>query len=146
VTPLLHRHYERICKACGYTWVVTRALAELRPPSINRFEALGETIGAGRAEGSGEAAIGAVEAEEDARLESYEESRRCPSCGIDDFTERPVTKAHPADEPARRPEAGDPPLGQLSGDGQTFWDGTAWISTVSGDGAMRWDGTHWVPN
>ncbi|MGA2520155.1 MAG: hypothetical protein ABSG81_04970 [Acidimicrobiales bacterium] len=125
---------------------MTRGEAELHPPSINRFEALGESGLAGRVEGSGAAAIGSVEAEENARLESYEDTRRCPSCGVDDFTERAVTKAHPADEPARVVETGGPPLGRLSGDRKTFWDGTAWISTVSDDGTLRWNGTHWAPN
>jgi len=146
VSPRLHNDYERTCRACGYSRVVTRGQAELHPPSINRFEALGETSGVGRVEGSEAAAIGSVEAEEETRLEAYEDTRRCPSCGIDDFTERPVTKAHPADEPARGAETGGPPLGQLSTDRQTFWDGTAWISTISEDGKMLWDGTHWTPN
>jgi hypothetical protein len=146
VSPLLHNHYERTCRACGYSWVVTRGEAALHPPSINRFEALGETRLAGRIEGSQAAAIGSVEAEEETRLGSYEETRRCPSCGVDDFTERPVTKAHPADGPARGAEADGPPLGQLSEDRQTFWDGTDWITTISEDGKMRWDGTHWAPN
>jgi hypothetical protein len=92
------------------------------------------------------AAIRSVEAEEEARLEEYEETRRCPSCGIDDFTERPVTQAHPADRPAGAAEAGGPPVGQLSADRQTFWDGAAWVTTISEDGKMRWDGTHWAPN
>jgi hypothetical protein len=138
VSPLLHNHYERTCRACGYSWVVTRGEAALHPPSINRFEAFGEARQA--------AGIGSVEAEEDTQLESYEETRRCPSCGIDDFTERPVTKAHPADEPGRSAETSAPPLGQLSADRQTFWDGTAWITTISKDGTMRWNGTHWAPN
>lgn len=104
--PLLHNHYERTCRACRYSWVVTRGEAALHQPSINRFEALGETHAAGRVEVSGAAAIGSVEAEEETRLESYEEMRRCPSCGIDDFTERPVTKAHSADDPAPGAETG----------------------------------------
>ena len=74
MSPLLHHQYERTCRACGYNRVVTRWQAELHPPSINRFEALGETIGAGRVEGSRAAAIGSVEAEEESRLESYEEN------------------------------------------------------------------------
>jgi hypothetical protein len=82
----------------------------------------------------------------EARLEIYEQTRRCPSCGADDFTERPITKAHPADDPAPGVEIAGPPVGQLSEDGKTFWDGTAWITTTSKDSTMRWDGTHWVPN
>jgi hypothetical protein len=82
----------------------------------------------------------------EARVEIYEQTRRCPSCGVDDFTERPITRAHPADEPASGVAIAGPPPGQLSKDGQTFWDGTAWIPIISKDGTMRWDGTHWVPN
>jgi hypothetical protein len=151
VTPLLHDHYERTCRACGYSWVVTRRDAALHPPLINRFEELegtgliGRVGGVGVGGGSDTAALRSVDAEEEARFEAYEETRRCPSCGVDDFTERPVTKAHPADEPARAAEAG-PPLGQLSEDRTTFWDGTAWITTISRDGTMRWDGRHWIPN
>jgi len=152
VSPLLHNHYERTCRACGYRWVVTRREAALHPPLINRFEDLegtgliGRVGGVGVGGGSDAAALRSVDAEEETRLEAYEENRRCPSCGIDDFTERPVTKAHPADEPARVAEAGGPLLGQLSEDRKTFWNGTAWITTISKDGTMRWDGMHWVPN
>jgi hypothetical protein len=119
---------------------------------INRFEDLegtgliGRVGGVGVGGGSDAAALRSVDAEEETRLEAYEENRRGPSCGIDDFTERPVTKAHPADEPARVAEAGGPLLGQLSEDRKTFWNGTAWITTISKDGTMRWDGMHWVPN
>ena len=150
MSPLLHNHYERTCRACGYSWVVTRGEAALHPPLINRFEDLegtgliGRVGGVGRVGGPDAVALRSVDAEEETRLEGYEEARRCPSCGIGDFTERPVTKAHPADEPARAAEAGGPPLGQLSADRQTFWDGTAWITTISEDGEMRWDGTHWA--
>ncbi len=34
--------------------------------------------------------------------------------------------------------------GQLSPDGQWFWDGQKWISTLSPDGQFRWDGTQWT--
>jgi rubredoxin len=141
----LHRHYERTCRACGYTWVVTRGEAEEDPPSIDRFEALGETGMAGRVEGSEAEAIHQVNAEEDARLEAYEEIRRCPSCGVDDFTDRPVKGSEAAQhrgEPDQAAE-GSPPLGTLSPDGTKFWSGAAWVSATAEDGS-RWDGTHWV--
>ena len=36
--------------------------------------------------------------------------------------------------------------GQVSPDGQWYWDGQKWISTLSPDGASRWDGRSWVPS
>jgi hypothetical protein len=34
--------------------------------------------------------------------------------------------------------------GQVSPDGQWFWDGQTWLSTLSPDGRWRWNGTNWV--
>ena len=34
--------------------------------------------------------------------------------------------------------------GQVSSDGRSFWNGTAWVSTVSPDGSMQWAGDHWT--
>lgn len=36
------------------------------------------------------------------------------------------------------------PVGEVSPDGQWFWDGQKWVTTVSADGAWRWNGTTWV--
>jgi hypothetical protein len=36
--------------------------------------------------------------------------------------------------------------GELSPDGQHYWDGTKWLPSVSPDGQHRWNGTAWVPN
>lgn len=33
--------------------------------------------------------------------------------------------------------------GQLSPDGQYYWDGSRWVTAVSPDGAWRWDGYSW---
>jgi hypothetical protein len=33
--------------------------------------------------------------------------------------------------------------GQLSPDGQYYWDGAGWVTAVSPDGAWRWDGSSW---
>ena len=94
MSALLHNHYERTSKACEYSWVVTRRETALHPPLINRFEDLegtgliGRVGGVGVGGGSDAAALRSVDAEEGARLEAYQETRRCPSCGIvDDFTE-----------------------------------------------------------
>jgi predicted nucleic-acid-binding Zn-ribbon protein len=100
---LLHRHYERTCKACGYTWVVSRREVLLRPAPINRFEALGETLRAVKVEALEAEAMHDVETGEDSRRESYDETRRCQSCGVDDFTERPIQ----APESAEKAKPGD---------------------------------------
>jgi hypothetical protein len=34
---------------------------------------------------------------------------------------------------------------RLSPDGQYYWDGQQWISTLSPDGRHRWNGTAWIP-
>ena len=34
--------------------------------------------------------------------------------------------------------------GQVSPDGQWFWDGTSWLTTLSPDGKWRWNGSVWV--
>ena len=34
----------------------------------------------------------------------------------------------------------------LSPDGNWWWDGSQWTSTVSQDGNWRWDGRRWIPN
>ena len=34
--------------------------------------------------------------------------------------------------------------GQVSPDGQWFWDGQKWLTTLSPDGTWRWDGRSWV--
>jgi hypothetical protein len=35
-------------------------------------------------------------------------------------------------------------IGQISPDGQSFWDGQKWLTTLSPDGKWRWDGESWV--
>ena len=36
--------------------------------------------------------------------------------------------------------------GQLSPDGNWWWDGAQWVSTISPDGRWRWNGATWVVN
>src|SRR6267378_5738799 len=36
------------------------------------------------------------------------------------------------------------PKGQVSPDGQWYWDGQKWASTLSPDGRWRWDGAQWA--
>jgi hypothetical protein len=35
--------------------------------------------------------------------------------------------------------------GELSPDGNNFWDGQRWMASLSPDGRWRWDGTNWMP-
>jgi hypothetical protein len=34
---------------------------------------------------------------------------------------------------------------RLSDDGNWYWEGTKWVSTLSPDGKYRWTGTAWAP-
>jgi predicted nucleic-acid-binding Zn-ribbon protein len=81
----LHKLYQRTCKDCGYHWTVTRAQATLavREPRFGRG-----------------AFVSSVDsADVDAQVEQVEQFRICAKCGVDFFSERPVTKRHPADAP-----------------------------------------------
>jgi hypothetical protein len=144
MSPRPHGNYERTCKACGFQWEVERRLADIHPPKMKAKGRVGTpfTIASPLEDDHSELDEQAFEA----RVEIYEQTRRCPSCGVDDFTERPVTKARPIDDLAPRVEMAGPSRGQLSDDRKTFWDGATWIPTISKDGTMQWDGTHWVPN
>jgi hypothetical protein len=46
-----------------------------------------------------ESGIEANQAADEAQLELIEQFRKCDKCGCDRFSERPVTKKHPADPP-----------------------------------------------
>ena len=37
------------------------------------------------------------------------------------------------------------PTGELSPDGNYFWDGQKWASATSPDARWRWNGTQWIP-
>ena len=41
---------------------------------------------------------------------------------------------------------GEGDVGQVSPDGNWYWNGTSWLTTVSADGKFRWDGANWIPN
>jgi hypothetical protein len=94
VSPRLHSHYERTCKACGFQWEVERGLADMHPPRMKAEGRIFTPFAVG--EGMDNVNRELDEQTYEARVEIYEETRRCPSCGVEDFTERPVTKAHPA--------------------------------------------------
>ena len=115
----LHSHYERTCQASGFQWEVERGLADMTPPKMKARGQIGTPF-------SIVSPLEDVHPELDeqayeARVEIYEQARRCPSCGVDDFSERPVTKTHPATDAAPRVEIARPPRGQLSEDRKTLW-------------------------
>ena len=85
---LFHRLYQRTYRDCGYNWTVTRAQAQLRPNKLRLYPSA-----------AGVAAIQAAEAAMDSRLELIEQFHKCAKCGSELFSERPVTKRHPADPP-----------------------------------------------
>ncbi len=114
----------------------------MNPPAISGVDAFGETAALAQSEGRAQA-MRDVAGEQDARLEAYEATRRCPACGVDDFDERPI-KTSEAEHHHQVSETTDGPrVGALAPDGTEFWNGTAWVSTTLEDGS-RWDGTHWV--
>jgi hypothetical protein len=79
---LLHSRYRRTCNICGDSWTVTRRQAAGSPgraprPRRNRTR---QSFAAFDVAASTDAFNGAVE--------TWQGYRRCPHCGIDDFTQR----------------------------------------------------------
>lgn len=87
---LLHARYARTCTICGETWVVTRRQARRSPGRAQRPRA----IRGGRAAATGGSGrsydVAASRAVFTAAVEQWQAWRRCPRCGIDDFTQVPV--------------------------------------------------------
>jgi predicted nucleic-acid-binding Zn-ribbon protein len=85
---LIHfrRQYERTCKECGYSWIVTRKEATLhvRPPSVRRGIA---------------GSFAAQEASIEDQAEMIAQFMKCEKCGSMRFSERAISKRHPADPP-----------------------------------------------
>jgi hypothetical protein len=88
----LHRLYQRTCKECGYRWTLTRAQVQLRN-SAGTFSRLNKLP----TYASSSDATGALRAQEEARARLIDRYRTCARCGTDVFSERPITKRHPAD-------------------------------------------------
>ena len=77
----LRRRYRRTCNVCGGSWVVDRAVAG-RPP--RRRSTRAGVIADPRRAGLSAGAAG-LEASWRAVLDRWEQFRRCPTCGHDDF-------------------------------------------------------------
>jgi hypothetical protein len=86
-------------KNCGYHWTVTRAEARLNihhPPEIahgNPFRGGGSLVPQGDYMDSG------FQDADQAEIEAIEQLRTCAKCSSERFSQRPITKWHPADPP-----------------------------------------------
>jgi len=95
----LHRTYERSCTACGETWLLSRRQAQFRPsPWAGGFNP-GRAGGLGTESPLADSSMTAGSAAMEAELDVADSLRRCPACGSYRFSERPVTRRHPADPP-----------------------------------------------
>jgi hypothetical protein len=84
---LLHRRYLRTCNICGDHWEVSRQEARpLRKMRRPRVVSPGGTI-----TGATLDVRSSVDAFT-AAMEVWQAYRRCPHCGIDDFTQTPVRR------------------------------------------------------
>jgi hypothetical protein len=81
--------------------VVSRREAQYHP----RFSTLRESLSASPPSFLGQAYRGAEEVAE-SEEQVVEVFRRCPSCEVEDFAQRPVTRGHPADPLAKPLDSG----------------------------------------
>jgi hypothetical protein len=81
---LLHPRYRRTCTICGDSWFVTRRQAVGSPGRHRRPRRAAGPLGKGAYD------VGSSTALFDAAVEQWQAWRRCPHCGIDDFSQRPA--------------------------------------------------------
>jgi DNA-directed RNA polymerase subunit RPC12/RpoP len=84
---LLHARYGRTCNICGDRWLVTRRQAKGSPGRAPRPRRMSGPRTAQTYD------IGRSAAAFDAAVEIWQAYRRCPYCGIDDFSQEPVRRA-----------------------------------------------------
>ena len=82
------REWERTCSECGYTWRVPRSIARRGIRGLSAITVLGGVEQA-RSNPRGNVELRAGLA---ARAETMEAFRLCATCGVDNFTQRPVTR------------------------------------------------------
>ena len=82
------REWERTCTECGYTWRVPRSIARRGIGGMSATTVHGSAAGI-RSNPRGATDFTASVA---ARAETMEGFRICARCGIDSFTQRPVTR------------------------------------------------------
>lgn len=91
----LHRFYERTCSACGYRWTVPRWQLKVKRIRVRLGPA---NLGQGNLQSPAmDEAIEAADEARDAQRDRIEQLGRCAKCGSKQFSERPVTRSHPAD-------------------------------------------------
>ncbi len=95
----LHRYYERTCTNCGYKWVLTRKEAQfMARPNIRGLRGGGpQRYYIDNAVSTFDQDVG----QQDALAEQF---KRCARCGMTNYHQRPVTRRHPADPQAGRPD------------------------------------------
>jgi hypothetical protein len=79
---LLHARYQRTCAICGERWVVSRRQAAGSPGRAGVMRRM-----RGTPSGTN---VGVIGQRFTARVEVWQAFRRCPVCGVDDFTQSPV--------------------------------------------------------
>jgi hypothetical protein len=84
----LAREWERTCAECGYTWRVPRSIARRGIRGMSAMSVRGSAVGAPSSpRGNTDFTAGLA-----ARAELMEGFRICATCGVDSFTQRPVTR------------------------------------------------------
>ena len=104
----LHRRYQRTCKSCGAHWILKRSQAQfaakppgrrLQPGAIQGPYIGGFDVGALNSANI-DSSFSAADSFVEGRAEIADQFKACPKCGSDLYTQRPVTKRHPADPDA----------------------------------------------
>jgi hypothetical protein len=80
--------WERKCSDCGFTWRVPRAIALRGVRGMAAVTVMGASAGPRRSN----TAMGALQSGISDRAELMESFRRCPRCGVDRFTQRPLPR------------------------------------------------------
>jgi hypothetical protein len=82
------REWERTCAECGYTWRLPRSIARRGIRGVSAMSVRGSAVGAPSSPRGNADFIASVAA----RAEAMEGFRICATCGVDNFTQRPVTR------------------------------------------------------
>ncbi len=87
--------YERRCNACGATWLLTKDQAHYRPRRVSRVHAPRPDMS-----GLWDQTAEIIDEVYDGQIDLLDQLRSCPKCQLELFTQRKVTKAHPASRDA----------------------------------------------
>jgi hypothetical protein len=81
--------WERTCSECGYTWRVPRSIARRGIRGMSAISMRGQFVDP---RASGTAAARRMQSDIGARADLMEGFQICARCGVDHFTQRPVTR------------------------------------------------------